>query len=281
MEMDKRKAIAKPVIHAAIIMAVFYAIEIAMVYLDVFPDYNMLLGADIILRIVFGTVSLVLLRNYSKRGESKFTVKQLFTNRIPKGTWIVLIPFILYIIAPFIKLFTAYIFTTNVIVTLSIVIFQQFAVGFFEEATQRGLLMNGLIKHNTGTVKQRLFTVFITGAFFGLTHVLNIFFGENPLLQVPAVFLEGMFIAAVYMLSDNLLLVMVLHTLSDSTFRIVNGLFGYVHDAPVCQAVGITRNIITYAVLPVLAVLICVFYDKIKKLPATEGKSHCKEVLQG
>ena len=262
--MDKRKAITKPIIQAAVIMAVFYAIETALVYLNVFPDNNMLMGADILLRIVFGTAALVLLNNWSKQGESKYTVKQLFTNRISKGTWLVIIPMILCIILPFFKLFTAYIFTTKAITALSILILQQIATGWFEESVQRGLLMNGLIKHNTGTVRQKLFTVFITGAFFGLGHGLNILFGENPLIQVPSTFLWGMFIAAVYMLSDNLLLVMVLHALSDSTFRIVKGLFGYVQNAPICRAVDITRNVIEYVVLPVTAILICVFYDRLK-----------------
>lgn len=36
--------------------------------------------------------------------------------------------------------------------------------------------------------------------------------------------------AAVYMLSDNLLLVMILHALSDTTYKIPNALFGYQKD---------------------------------------------------
>ena len=73
MEMDNRKAITKPVIHAAIVLAVFYAIEIAMVYLNIFPDYNVLLCADIVIRIIMGIAVLVILKGYSKRGESKYS----------------------------------------------------------------------------------------------------------------------------------------------------------------------------------------------------------------
>lgn len=262
--MDNRKAITKPIIQAAILLAVFLSIEAAMVYLDVFPDYNMLLCADILLRIIFGTAAMVLLAGYAKRSESRYPVRKLFSNRIPAGTWLVLIPMILYIIAPFIKLFTAFIFTTSILVTVIITIIQQFAVGFFEEALHRGLMMNGLIMFKTDTVKQRIFTVVIAGSFFGLSHIPNIIFGENPLLQVPSCILWGMFIAAIYMLSDNLLLVMLLHAFSDSTFRIVNGLFGYVREAPVCQVVDKTRTVIDYVVLPVVAILICIFYDRLK-----------------
>ena len=264
MDTDKRKAITKPVIQAAILLTVFLAIEAAWVYLEVFPDNNILLCADILLRIILGTVSLVFLSDYSKHGESKYPVKKLFSNRIQKGTWLALIPIIIYIIAPFVKLFTAYVFTTSVLTTLIIVIIQQFATGFCEEALHRGLMMNGLIMHNTKTVRQRIFTVVIAGAFFGLSHAPNILFGENPLIQVPSCFLWGMFIAAVYMLSDNLLLVMLIHAFSDSSFRIVDGLFGYVREAPLCKAVETTKSVIDYVVLPLVAILICVFYDKLK-----------------
>ena len=211
METDNKKAIIKPILQATVIILIFTAIETAWVYLDVFPDNNMLLVADILLRMIMGTVSLFLLGRYSKSGESKYPVKHLFTNRIPAGTWLVLIPFFLDVFSPFFKLFTAYTFTTRVIVTLTLVIVQQFATGYYEEANHRALMMNGLIKYNTGTVKQRLFTVFIAGAFFGLSHAPNILFGENPLIQVPSTMLWGMFVAAIYMLSDNLLLVMLLH----------------------------------------------------------------------
>lgn len=271
MEMDKKKAVIRPVIQAAIIMAVFYVTEIIWVYLDVFPDNNTLYIADIILRVICGTAGLIILSRYSRRGESKFTLKQLFTNKIPPRTWLVLLPIIIDILLPFAKIFTAYIFTTEYIVTLTILIIQQFATGFFEEGVQRGLMMNGLIRLNTATVKQRMFTVIVAGAFFGLGHLPNLFFGENPLVQVPATMLWGMFIAAVYMLSDNLLLVMLLHALSDSTFRIVNAMFGYARDSWLCHAVDTAGDILLYVILPVTAILICIFYDRLKKINASAG----------
>ncbi len=262
---DKRKAIVRPVIQAAAIIAVFYVMEIVWVWFDVFPDYKMLLTADIILRVICGTAGLLILNRYAKRGESRYALKQLFTNKITLKTWLVSVPFIICILLPFLKLFTAYVFTTEYIVLLSIIVIQQFATGFFEEGVQRGLMMNGLIRHNTGTVRQRLFTVVITGAFFGLGHVPNIAFGENPLIQMPSSMLWGMFIAAVYMLSDNLLLVMLFHAFSDTTFRLVDGLFGYMSDSSLCQTVDTVKNVTEYVILPVTAILICVFYDRLKK----------------
>ena len=131
--------------------------------------------------------------------------------------------------------------------------------------------MNGLIKYNISTVKRRLFTVLVTGLFFGLGHAPNIAFGENPLIQVPSTMCMGMFLAAVYMLSDNLLFVMLLHAFVDSTFRIVNGLFGYSHEGFLYQAVGCSRDIIEYVILPALAICICIWFDKLKNNAPEDG----------
>lgn len=262
--MDK-KVITKPIIQAAVIMAIFYVAEIILVYAVVIPDKVLLWAIDSLLRTLLGVAGLVLLKKHSDAGESKFTVKELFTNRIPAGTWLVLIPFLIYILLPFVNAFNADYFTTELIAALSVLILQQFATGFYEEGVQRGLMMNGLIKYNTATVKQRLFTVVITGLFFGLGHVPNIVFGENPLVQAPACMMTGMFFAAVYMLSDNLLLVMLLHALGDSTTRIVNYLFAYSRDTALYLFVDRARDVIDYAILPLVAIYICVAYDRLKK----------------
>ena len=260
----KKQAMTKPIIQAALIMAIFYIAEIILVYFELTPNRNILWTVDILLRIVLGIAGLVLLKRHSDAGESKYTVKELFTNRIPAKTWLVSIPFLIYILLPFLNVFIADSFTTELIGSLSILIIQQFATGFYEEGVQRGLMMNGLIKHNTGTVKQRILTVVIAGAFFGLGHAPNIVFGENPLVQVPSSFLCGMFFAAVYMLSDNILLVMLLHALSDSTLRIVNYMFGYARDGALYRFFDCSRDVIDYLILPLVAIFVCVYYDKLE-----------------
>ena len=60
--------------------------------------------------------------------------------------------------------------------------------------------------------------------------------------------------------------------LPSDTFRIVKGLFGIVPGAPVCRAVDIGRNVISYVILPLMAILICVFYDKLKGKATGKGK---------
>ena len=60
----KNKAIKKPIIQAAVIMAIFYIVEMIFVFCNVFPKYDYLLIADIILRIIGGIVGLKLLSGY-------------------------------------------------------------------------------------------------------------------------------------------------------------------------------------------------------------------------
>ena len=144
--MDKTQAIRKPIIQAAIIIGIFYAIEVAMVYLNLFPDYNVLLLADIVLRIVMGIIALVLLRPN----------KALFTNKVTPKMWLVILPFLIYVALPLAGVFFADVHAPRDITRFSIIVGQQFAVGFFEEAYARGLFMKGLFKQDICAFSQHL-----------------------------------------------------------------------------------------------------------------------------
>ena len=179
--------------------------------------------------------------------------------------WIMVVPVIIYVTLPLVKIAYADVYVPENLKLMVILILQQFAVGYFEEAYARGLFMDGLIRFNTATVKQRLFTVGISGIFFGMTHLFNIFFGENPLLQVPSCIVWGFIIAAIYMLTDNLLLVMILHAISDITPRVSHGLFGWTTSLPTLSVIEYSRNIIEYVGFPLVAIYICMKYDKLKR----------------
>ena len=50
-------------------------------------------------------------------------------------------------------------------------------------------------------------------------------------------------------------------------------MFGNDRDALICQVIDVARDVIDYVVLPVMAILICIFYDKLKKKTADEEKN--------
>ncbi len=261
---EVKKEIYKPILIAAIIVLIYYAIEIPMVLLDIFPNQYVMFGVDIVLRIFEGIAALLALNWLFRINGDKNGLKQVFTNKVSKQTIIFTLPVLLYCMLPFLKV-PAGQFTTQALPVFILIAIQQLATGFGEEAVSRGLVMNGLLKHNTNTVKQRLLTAFISGAFFGMIHLPNIAFGDNPLIQVPACAATGFFFGALYLLSKNLPLVMLLHTLMDLTSRIVGWLFKFETQPDIVSFISVARDVIDYAVLPIMAVLICVFYEKLKK----------------
>ena len=76
--------------------------------------------------------------------------------------------------------------------------------------------------------------------------------------------LIGIFWAAIYMCTGNLTLSMALHALTDLTPRIVGYLFGFESEPAVSSFIFGARDVIDYAVFPIVSIIICVFYDKIK-----------------
>lgn len=259
-----KKEIIKPIIAAVIVFLVFYAIEIPVVLLDVFPKREVLYTFDLVLRCIFGTIALILLCRFYKQSGDAEGFKNAFRGKITWKVCLFMIPLFIYILLPLLKMFSGK-FTTAVLGIFCINALQQVATGYYEESVYRGLVMKGLMKHCTGSLKHRIIMVLISGGIFGLSHLPNIALGENPLVQVPSCVLIGSFWAAIYMCTGNLTLSMCLHAFSDLTPRIVGYLFHFDSEPTVSSFISGARNVIDYAIFPLMAILICVFYDKIKK----------------
>ena len=259
---DVKKEIFHPIRAAVILFLVFYAIEIPMVLLNVFPEQVALYTADFVLRCIFGTIALVLLKRFYKQSGDAEEFKNAFRGMISWKVYLLLCPLFIYILLPLLKI-KAGTFTTAVLGLFCINALQQVGTGYYEEAIYRGLVMKGLLVYRTDTLKRRIITILISGGIFGLSHFPNIAFGENPLAQVPATMVIGIFWAAIYMCTGNLALSMCLHALTDLTPRIAGYLFE--SQPALSSLVSGARDIIDYAVFPLVSILICVFYDRIKK----------------
>lgn len=81
----------------------------------------------------------------------------------------------------------------------------------------------------------------------------------------------GIFWAAIYMCTGNLLLSMCLHALTDLTPRIVGYLFVYDTQPAISSFISVARDVIDYVIFPILSILICIFYDRIKNLKKVEN----------
>ena len=261
---DVKKEIIRPIRAAVILFLVFYAIEIPMVLFNVFPEQAALYTADLVFRCIIGTAALVLMNRFYKQSGNAEGLKNAFRGKISWKVCLLLCPLFIYILLPLLKI-PAGTFTTAVLGLFCINALQQIATGYFEETVYRGLVMQGLLMHRTDTLKHRIIMVLISGGIFGLSHFPNIVLGENPLVQVPSAMMIGIFWAAIYMCTGNLTLSICLHALTDLTPRIVGYLFAFESQPAVSSFISVARDVIDYAVFPLVSILICVFYDRIKK----------------
>ena len=267
--MTEKNEIVKPIKAAVIIFPAFYVIEIPLVLLNVFPKQATLYTVDLVLRCIFGTIALVFMKRFYNESGDAEGFKNAFRGKISWKIFLLLCPLFIYILLPLLKIKYGA-FTTAALGLFVINALQQVATGYYEETVFRGLVMKGLLAFRTDTLKHRIITVLISGGIFGLSHLPNVVLGENPLIQVPTTMLIGIFWAAIYMCTGNLLLSMCLHALTDLTPRIVGYLFAFESQPAVSSFVSVARDVIDYVVFPVVAILICVFYDRIKKTEKME-----------
>lgn len=250
------------------VTAAFLITEIVLNWLGAFDGAVRLYLVDISLRLIFGTIALVLLADNFKKQRNEYSVKALFTNMISKRTYILLVPFLLYLIITMLTVITGegkeLSFEFAGLYSLNCV--QQLAVGYYEEGT-RALIMCGLLKYCIDTKKNRLQTIFVSGICFGLAHALNFFFGQDivsTLWQVFHCFVWGLFIAAIYMLSKNLTLIMVMHAVWDIAIRVPKSFCILPENSVLLDGMNVLLTIIDYGILPALAVYICINYDKLR-----------------
>lgn len=263
-----KKNLCITIMQGVAVTAGFLITEIVLNLFGAFDGAIRLYLVDIPLRLIFGTIALVLLAFNFKKQRNQHSLKELFTNALPKSAYILLLPFVLYLIITVLTVITgeAKELSVKFAGMYSLNCFQQLATGYFEEGT-RALLMCGLLKYCIDTKKNRLQTIFISGICFGLGHALNFFFGKDivsTLWQVFNCFIWGLFIAAIYMLSKNLTLIMVMHAAWDIAIRVPNAFCVLPENSVLLDVMNILMTIIDYGILPVTAVYICINYDKLR-----------------
>ena len=220
------------------------------------------------LRLVIGFLALVVLRFIYK---DEF--KRLFCNRIPSKTWIYLIPFwaslVIYIVMFICAEEVSFALLPNFFVNWII----QITTGFWEEAVCRGIFMVGMLCFWKTSVRGRLLTIGTAGLFFGLIHFSSFFFGasiDNALYLMLFSGLWGAFIAAIYMQSENLLLVMLLHVIWDIIVRIPEF---FVTVYPEYSIIYYLDEILRLVVLPFAAIGVALFAFKKRYPPQSIRRS--------
>ena len=218
---------------------------------------------DSFIRIMFGISALILMKkNYQDRFREQFTVK------IPKSTWLFSIPFFVYLGLQFLYLPIAESLTIAYISAFVLSCAQQLATGFFEETASKGLVMSGMLLKWKRTVRGRICIVFISGMLFGTLHILNVLFNGDIvacLWQSLYSSAFGVFLASIYLHSNNIVLCMMFHAIWDIFVRIPGNFCENIQEGIILDFIYLAQDIINLGVFPFVAILICLKYKPLSK----------------
>ena len=224
-----KKGVAIPLIQGVVMTYAFLLVEFIFQELGLFDGVLKLYLTDSALRLLFGGVTLFLIAANYKKQRSLFSLKEYFTNRFSAKKFIYLFPFILYLISILVLPVFSNVHSFKAAGEFALNCLQQLGTGFYEEAI-RVLILCGLMKFLCGTRAGVVKTVIISGALFGLSHALNFLYGQDilsTLWQVVSCAFWGAYMAAIFLYSRNLTLLMILHAVWDIVIRIPNAFFGF------------------------------------------------------
>lgn len=211
---------------------------------------------DSCIRVTFGIIALLFMRMIYRE-----QFPRLFTAKISKTTWLYCIPFFLYLVVEFFYLPISDYLTKAYISYFLLVCVQQLATGFFEEAASKGLVMSGMLSKWKNTIKGRIGMVFITGMLFGVLHILNILFNNDIISCLwNALYSSafGVFLAAIYLHSENITLCMVLHAVWDIVIRIPGNFCEGISEGAVLNFIYVSQDILQLGIFPIVAIIICI-----------------------
>lgn len=250
-----KNPVATGIVSALLITAIFYVVEWILWKYTSLTNGVRWIYIDFIIRMLMGCLGLYVLKVFYQN-----ELKNVFTGKISKQAWLCLVPmgiiFVLYIL----KLFCAENLKIENTVPFLIAWLTQIGTGFYEEIVSRGVLMSGLLSKYKDSVKGRIFIVTFTGFIFGFSHFMNVIYGNNFIDCIwwgLETFIWGMFMAAIYMMTSNLWLVIGIHTIWDIVIRIPRYYMGNVVNERFEEILSIIIDVIGNGVLPIIAIGVC------------------------
>lgn len=213
---------------------------------------------DSFIRIMFGIIAVILMKNIYQN-----KISEKFLSKIPMNTWLFCIPFFLYLCLQFFYFAIAEKITTAYMSVFLIACIQQLATGFFEETASKGLVMSGMLSKWKYTVRGRILLVFASGVLFGILHILNVLFtGDIIACMWQSLYSSafGIFLAAIYLYVENIILCMVLHATWDILIRIPSYFCESIHEGILLDFIYVAQDILELGVFPIVAIFICLKY---------------------
>lgn len=262
-----RRKIAVSALTAIIITFTFILVEFISDRAGLNKDNLIRYLLDSVYRIIFGIIATIALFSLYRRN-----YRDLYFRKIPKVTGLLLIPFYIYFLSYIDVLLRTESVNFAYVISFLACVLQQITTGFFEETLYRGVVMNAF-RSRYSEKKWRLAAVITSGVIFGFAHSFNFLFGIDISGTPEIVFntmLWGMFMAAIYMVTDNLLLVMILHAIWDIWVKIPGFFFDPAPGSLLYSVMGnYVRAFIHPIALGILAIVICMKADTISGGAAT------------
>lgn len=252
-----KKPVLTGIVAAAIINSIFYLVEWLLWKYTNLCDGDSWHYYDFAIRMATGFLGIIALSGFYN-GD----LKSVFCGKCTKKVWLFCIPFAVSFLLSCCELFCAEEISTARTMSFLVAWLTQIGSGFFEEIVSRGVFMSGLIAKYKETVKGRLLIVVFAGLAFGFLHIMNFIFGNNFWDCVSwgvDTMAWGMMVAAIYLLSSNLWLVIGIHTAWDIICKIPSYFMVGVQNEPLYNVLMITENIVMNVVFAVCAVAICVW----------------------
>lgn len=139
---------------------------------------------------------------------------------------------------------------------------------FFEETASKGLVMSGMLLKWKRTVRGRICIVFISGILFGTLHILNVIFNGNIIACIWQSLYSsafGVFLAAIYLHSNNIVLCMIFHAIWDIFVRIPGHFCENIQKGIILDFIYLAQDILNLGVFLLVAILICLKYKPTSK----------------
>ena len=98
--------------------------------------------------------------------------------------------------------------------TIILYLFECLSIGFFEEIVFRGLILLVILERLKDTKLNQLKAIILSSFFFGLIHILNLFYGASVLdtmTQIGYSFLMGAMWSVIFLVTRNIYYIILLH----------------------------------------------------------------------
>ena len=257
---NEKSIINQATISAFLISLAMIFIEFLLLVIGGVNNATAITLVDSAIKLIAGCIGLALQKKYYG-----YSIKDFFTEKIHKATWLVIIPFYVFFLT-----YLTLIPMVNSITGKNTVLFLQQALGLVSSAFYVQTVCIGIVVAACmGRLNEkgiRIRGVLLCGVAYALAALCDLILGKSYLeclSNAIIMFSLGLFFGAVFMVSGNLLFMIILHSLYLLVPAILNDFFIFSKFTDLADKADVLRRIIIIFVLSISGIVIPLIYDKL------------------